>query len=537
MFEDARQIEDGAEVRTDVCIVGAGAAGITLAREFLGQGFRVCLLEAGGLTRDSAEPSLYRGENVGTLYYPLSACRLRYFGGTTNHWGGACWPLERIDFEQRPGVPHSGWPIARDDLDPYYGRASEICQIGPDDYRPEFWSRPETPLLPLQSDRVCTKLYQDSPPTRFGEVYREELRKSENVRVLLQANVTEIEAEPEARRIRSVRVACRSGSHFTVSAQLYVLAAGALENARLLLLSNRQQPEGLGNAHDLVGRFFQEHPMLPVATLALRHPTNLKFFVRHRVGERWIRAGFGLTEATLRSEQLLNVWWGLLLPGNVPIKPQALRSWNYLKRSIRRGEIPEDFARHIMVVMRNLDDVFDSDSSPREAEGGSDDDVWGTVGLLAHAEQSPNESSRVTLADERDDLGLRRIRLDWRLSEIDRRSLRRAVAIFGAELGRAGIGRLQFLLDDDDASWLDVARASEDGGPRGSFHQMGTTRMHASASEGVVDANCRVHGIENFYVAGSSVFTTCGYANPTLTIVALTLRLADHLKVRLRAEV
>jgi len=163
----------------DICIIGAGAAGITLARALKDSSIQICLLESGGLEPEAETQSLYEGDNTGFPYYPLNTARLRYFGGTTGHWGGCCWPLEDNEFRERDWVPYSGWPISRTDLDPYYPLAQETCEIGPFNYDPVYWSEEsDRPLLPLDDSRVLTKVYQNSsPPTRFGTRYRDDIEK------------------------------------------------------------------------------------------------------------------------------------------------------------------------------------------------------------------------------------------------------------------------------------------------------------------------------------------------------------------------
>jgi choline dehydrogenase-like flavoprotein len=142
-------------------------------------------------------------------------------------------------------------------------------------------------------------------------------------------------------------------------------------------------------------------------------------------------------------------------------------------------------------------------------------------GVGCACEQTPNPDSRVTLADDTDPLGLRRVRLNWRLTEQERRSFIANIRALGRELAAAGIGRLRPLLPDDGL-WEKVVG--------GGSHHMGTTRISDDPKRGVVDRDCRVHGIDNLYVAGSSVFVTSGSANPTLNILALAYRLVDHLK-------
>ncbi len=263
MFVDAHTVLPGTLIEADVCIVGAGAAGTTLARELIGTHFEVCLLESGGLEFDQHTQSLYRGENVGFPYYSLDAVRLRYFGGTTNHWMGACRPLDPIDFESRPWVPYSGWPFDKSHLDPFYIRAHSICQLGPYEYDPATWETEENPQLPILGGRVATAMCQNSPPTRFGQVYREEIKRAPNIQTYLFANVVKIETSSTAQKVVRIHVATLQGNKFWVSARLFILATGAIENPRLLLASNEVQSTGLGNKNDLVGRFFMEHLKVP----------------------------------------------------------------------------------------------------------------------------------------------------------------------------------------------------------------------------------------------------------------------------------
>jgi choline dehydrogenase-like flavoprotein len=275
---DARTLAENTTVTTDICIVGAGAAGITLAREFSGKSFRVCLLESGGLEFENETQSLYAGEIVGLPYIPLEIARLRYFGGTTNHWGGFCQPLDESDFESREWIPHSGWPFSKSHLDPFYERAQSILELGPFRYEAEAWETESDRRLPFMGQGVITKMVQFSSPTRFGRVYRNEIAQAENIRTYLHANVIEIEATKDVQAVTRLRVACLQGNRFWVSGKLFILAAGGIENARLLLLSNKLQRGGLGNQNDLVGRFFMDHIGLRSGITLLSDPqikTNL----------------------------------------------------------------------------------------------------------------------------------------------------------------------------------------------------------------------------------------------------------------------
>jgi choline dehydrogenase-like flavoprotein len=528
MLIDAREIEAGALLEGDLCVVGAGAAGIAIALRFLDTGHRVLLLESGGLEFDDATQALYEGTSVGQAYYDLDICRLRFFGGTTNHWEGRCRPLDPLDFEARPWVPHSGWPIRRASLDPYYARANQLCQLGPYDYRASSWFLPGEAVLPFDPAKVTTGLWQYSPPTRFGEVYLERLTSAANLQVVLHANLVDIETGADGAEVQALQLATLTGKRCRARARAYVLACGGLENPRLLLAANRQVNVGLGNQRGNVGRYFMEHPHLPGARLLASEPSGIEFYsYDHR------RPRLGGTEVLghLRPDRALQTAAGLLncdcsfVDDSVGSSGYAAlrRVWN----SIRHSDRPDDLLADLGLALENFDDSVAGllgRFGLREYRPDRNSFVmWST------AEQAPNPDSRVTLADATDALGLPKLRLDWRLGELDKRSLQVVHRTIAEEFGRQGLGRLRI------EEWLTADLTSWSPKMIGGNHHMGTTRMSDDPSIGVVDRDCRVHGMANLFVAGSSVFSTAGSANPTLTIVALALRLADHLEERVMA--
>ena len=521
MIFDARSIPENQVIETEVCIVGAGAAGISIAREFIGQGFRVCLLESGGLSFEEDTQSLYEGSNIGLPYFPLQDCRLRYFGGTTNHWSGRCRPLEDLDFEARDWIPHSGWPFGKSHLDPYYERAHTLCQLGPFNYNVELWADPNSiPPIPFIGNRVITIMYQYSPPTRFGEVYRDEIARADGISTYLHANVVDIETNETGQTVTRLRVATLGGNKFWVSAKLFILAASGIENSRLLLASNKVQREGLGNQNDLVGRFFMDHPLFFCGVLMLTKPgASAALYDANIVNGIKVRGTLSFPEEVFRREELVNLAFGLRPWRGPASESKGVRSVSHILKAIRRGEFPQDFWKHVRNAIADIDNVAIH----------SYDKLFGQqvnlYKILARIEPVPNPESRVTLAEDSDPLGMNRVQLNWRLSTKDKRSIRRALEILAEEVGRGGLGRIKINLDDDDTSWPSSMT--------GQCHQMGTTRMHGDPKKGVVDEHCRVYGISNLYVAGSSVFPTFGFANPTLTIVALALRLADHIKEKM----
>lgn len=502
MLIDARTVPEETTIETDVCIVGAGAAGIALARELRGQSFRVCLLESGNLEFDQETQSLYEGETVGLPILPLTLSRLRYFGGSTNHWAGWCQPLDATDFEARDWIPHSGWPFSRSRLVPFYERAQVVLQIGPFAYDAEAWNTEHASPLPFTGGRVITQIVQFSPPTRFGQVYRSEIANATNITTYLNANAIEVETTEDARSATRLRVACLPGNRFWVSANLFILATGGIENPRLLLSSNKVQSRGLGNQNDLVGRFFMDHAGLVSGAILLSDPTFSPALYVNKV------RGFHRSPAPAVEQSVM----GELMLSPEVVRAERLANYSAVLHSTSRLESAkeEGFLRALYNVIKSLNRrVF------RPA-----------LELRNIIEPIPNPDSRVTLRPERDRLGQNRVRLDWRLSAGDERTIRRSQEIIGRELGRAGLGRLRVGLDREDDGWTASLEP-------GLAHHMGTTRMHTDPRRGVVDQNCRVHGMTNLFIAGSSVFPTYGVVPPTLTIVALALRLADHVKERL----
>ena len=533
MFIDARTVVSGAQIEADLCIIGAGASGITLSQEFVDTPLQVCVLESGGLDFDPLTQTLYQGANTGLPYFDLDVCQIRYFGGNTNAWGGWCRPLDSIDFAPRPWVENSGWPIAAASLQPYYRHAHALCQLRSDDYDPDRAAaeigHARAQLLPFDPALVETSIYRFSAPTRFGEVYREALRRAANIRCYLNANVLRIATTEDAGAVTHVAVGCLSGTRFRVRAKHFVLAAGGIENTRLLLLSNDVIPGGLGNRHDLLGRYFMEHPHTKRQLIAT-HRTMPSALYGLSFREQALSARLALPPALQEREGLLN-YSGNIHPIYFAHETPGWLAFRKFVLSISRSRRSDPYIRfppygpkgltlqQMIDIIRQLDKVtaaavFQLFQPNRFISG---------YVLESKSEQAPNPESRVRLDPmKRDAFGLSRVKLDWRMLPIDRRTVIRAEEIVEGELGRLGIGRLAPLAPSEIEGWP----ANLEGG----WHQIGTTRMHEDPRRGVVDPDGKLHGVANLFVAGSSVFPTAGAAPPTLTIVALALRLADRLK-------
>lgn len=514
MHFDLRELEPDRIVEGDICIVGAGAAGLSLALEFDGSPVRVVLLEGGGFEHENKIQDLYHGSKSGQPYYPLTASRLHFFGGTTGLWGGQCSPLDEIDFASRSWVPHSGWPIKRTDLDSYYARAHKFLGLGPYNYEVDEFLKKNSSfreLLP-PNDSVFSKLWRFVPPSllNFGQRFKLAIVKSKNISLYTHANATQILVNETADQVTGIAVTNHAGRAHLVRAKKYVLGCCGLQNARLLLASNERARAGLGNDHDLVGRYFMEHVELKAAELWLRDANPLKLY-QYRYAETVARAEFAISAEKQAEHAILN-GTASLMPLNLAreIKPM-IEIWSdedprkCLAGLVADREEAEVRARKMNRAQRHLEHK--------------------AYELFIRLEQPPNRNSRVELDTLRDPLGMPRLKLHWELTSLEKHSLRVICQLIGRQAGIADVGRvrlLEYLWDENDRTWPSFTGAG--------WHHIGTTRMSDDPKSGVVNRDCRLHGTENLYVAGSSCFPTAGAVNPTFSVIALTLRLADHLK-------
>lgn len=544
MIESADAIPRDSRIDADVCIVGSGAAGIPLALELSGHGLSVVVLESGRLQADAATQALYAGAVADArLHSPPDKYRQRRLGGSTAIWGGRCVPFDPIDLAARSYVPDSGWPIAYAELAAYYPRANAWAEAGFCEYdAAALFGAPEQAMFRgFRSDVVRTdSLERFSCPTHFGLRYERRLRLAADVRMLLGANCTGLNYRDGS--IVGARVATLGGNRFAVAARRYVLATGGIETARLLLASDEVCPGGIGNEHDQVGRRYMCHIAGNVGTLRVHAPTA---HVRHGYEIApdgvYCRRRLSLSEAAQRRHGVANMVARLHFPRIAdPAHANGVLSGLFLARrliSYEYGKRLEDgradlgtYARHLGNVLRDAPDTaafllhwlrrrtFAERKFPSVILRNRSN----RFSLEVHGEQMPNPDSRITLCRERDALGMRRVHVDWRYSAADIDSVRTTLGIFAAEFERSGVATLSF-----DAASLerDLTRFGAYGG-----HHIGTARMGDDPRSSVVDRNCRVHSTDNLYVAGSAAFPTSSQANPTLTIIALTLRLAEHLR-------
>ena len=440
---------------------------------------------------------------------------------------------------KRDWIPNSGWPIERDALLPYYEPAQERVEL---DHRLEydqFWEEFGIEPPGFDPSKLVKNIDERSPPTRFGEVYREDLEAAERCTIWLHANVQEIETNDEASHVRGVTVKSFKGKEAKVQAKAFVLATGAMENARLLLANRGTEPHGFGNRHDLVGRYFSDHAHMLIGDIVTADPVTLLDATRRQFqGGSEFLPRFALPDALQKEFGVTNSACWLV---NELEASEGMAAAADLIERMRGMEGRPPYSDSAWRVMVNLDDVAVA-AWQRFVQGKKTVQEVSYVGLFGCTDPVPNPDSRVLL-DEKDvdSFGMPRTMLDWRLTEQDHVSMRKLAEVMGAELARTGLGRLKlhdWFMEEPANDWMMRFHESPEAEQFSyldwiSNHNIGTTRMADDPRQGVVDADCKMHYVDNFWIAGSSVFPTSGSAQPTMTIVALALRLADHLKAKL----
>lgn len=554
-------LDNGATIKTDLVVIGGGPAGLTIAQETARQGLQVLILESGLEAESVDHASLNAVDSIGELgsqlqvlkrqeYHTINTpfwsgedqkfgVRCRGLGGSTQAWAGKSAIFDPIDFQVRPWVPHSGWPIDLTILDPYLKRAIEVLNLSPD-----------SPSLRFQSSGLRSFYWQFARSKifkldvmRFGREYAAQLQ--DGIQVLLDATATKIGLEEGGSRFAYLEAASLSGTKIRVEAAACVLAASSIENPRLLLASNDVAPAGIGNDHDNVGRYLMDHAGARIGSVKGRNiaPLMREFGFKgvfHEGRAHMFMHGLAINPETQEREGLLNAAL-YFLPRRSPTDP-----WDALKRLLKRsskapvkdifvvgagaGFIIKGIGMKMLTSRRFpklLKDTivnavirfkpglavseFQSQGLPHKLVG---------LTVEAIAEQQPDPESRILLSERRDQFGVPLAKIDWKINQAERNTLRALANLLSSSLAARQLPQPEFepwSQSKEDAVIIDLG------------HTLGTTRMSDHPRDGVVNADCQVHGVDRLFIAGGSVFPTSGHANPTLMILALAIRLADHI--------
>jgi choline dehydrogenase-like flavoprotein len=514
MISYLESLQDKSKLRSDICIVGTGPAGITLAKELIDSGLKVVILESGDFQFNPDIQNLYAGDIVENLPpVPLDVSRLRYFGGTSNHWEGVCGPFDQIDFRARDWIPNSGWPLTRGELDPFYKKAQQLIGLGPYEYRSSAWTNENWDLFDIAGTDIAHAMRQVNPQ-RFGPVYQKDLEKAENVHVIFHANLTGVRTNEAFDQVTAVEATALGGKSISIDAKNVVLACGGVENARLLLAF------GFSSKLPAIGRYFNFHPHLLTGQLLLERP-----ILHSRSPYRWhsmngtrIMHNFLLSEQVQEREKLPNHAATI-----EEIRLPNTKGYSAGKRLYNRLRGKRNFD-HVMDDLYDL--LTDLDGAYTQWNGRHSEHQISLLNVETYLEQPPHPDSRIMLSKDKDALGIPRAKINWAYSAHEPTSVQRFNELLASSFGAAGIGRMK-IVDNiaDPANFEELVRERSTG-----EHQIGATRISEDPASGVVDSNCKVHGINNLFCAGSSVFSTASWINPTITIVALSIRLAEHLQ-------
>jgi choline dehydrogenase-like flavoprotein len=526
MIVDLQQHEAPPDLSADVCIVGAGAAGLVLAAELVRQGRRVLLLESGGLAAESSPQELNRCSYTGQPRRNADRGRQRALGGTTTLWGGQILELEDEDFTARPWVPGSGWPFAKSTLAPYYERAlaaeglSRAIRDDADVWREMHISPPKL------GEAFAAYFTRWCPEPNFAHLYRE-LFQSPRLCVVLHATAVAMVFSEDDSRVCGIECVAPPWKRRTFSARAYALCLGTIEATRFLLQPMEGDQTPSWNRSGLLGKHFQSHIDGNVAAIPAESALKLqpRFANVYLHGLKY-HPKFRLALPSQQREAILNTAASITCIHSSELE---LRRAKAAARNLAHGRLPEIDWRDLGGILRQIPTMAElaySYRMRRRAAWPKNSNFW----LRVHCEQEPLSESRIELADTRDATGLLQARVDWRVSPLEWNTIR----CFAEEVKRTfaalGIGKIELIPE----------LAREDGFRELTFdashHDMGGTRMAADPNQGVVDTDLRLHGIANAYVCSASVFPCSGFSNPTHTLIALAIRLADHLSHRLSAE-
>ena len=508
------------EFSADVCVVGAGAAGIVLAAELLRHGIRVLLLESGGLAVEAAAQALNDCSYAGQPHRGANSGRFRAMGGTTTAWGGQVLELGAEDFRARSWVPGSGWPFQKKELAPYYERAlwaEGLAHSVREDH--DLWR--EIKICPPKlGEAFATYFTRWCPEPNFARLYREILG-SPNLCLVIHATATAMQLTEGGSRVHGIRCRTLSGREQSFSAARYILCLGTIESVRFLLQPVPGAPTPSWNRSGLLGRHFQSHIDFNVARVPEQDAVRLqRWFANVYLRRQKYHPKFRLAISRQQQERILNVAGSITC---INAAETELRRVKFLARNLVHGRLSQASRKDLPRALRQLPNMLQLAYDyrlRRRAAWPKNSLFW----VRVHCEQEPLSSSCITLIETQDATGLLRAQLDWRVSPLEWNTIRYFTEQVRSAFSNLGLAQIE----------PQPELAVEDGFRNivfdDSHHHMGGAKMAASAAEGVVDPQLRLHGLGNAYLCSPAVFPTSGFSNPTHTLIALAIRLADHLK-------
>jgi choline dehydrogenase-like flavoprotein len=550
---DARSLPDGENITCNLCIVGAGPIGLSLANALSGPGRDVVLVESGRETRSQEIEDLSGGETRGNKYAPLTMYRRRVLGGASTIWGGRCVPYDPIDFEKRGHPAYGGWPFDHETITPYYAKAMDLADAGEPNFDAQKNLPHAAPLIEgFRSNVVETvNLERFSLPTNFWKKLGPELKSRVGLRILTDATCTKLHMNSTGKLVTKAKLQGLDGKVWSVKAQRFIIAAGGIETYRILATSTDVYPNGIGNTHDVLGRYFMSHIEGNFATLQLtppKRPVHWGFDISN--DGIYMRRRFQISKDVQRREGLHNTIVRLHHPNAVNpdhrngilssmflaknfILPEYRNKITMVERSASAESYsgPSFWAQHLrnlaldapQIAFFAIDWIRKRHLATRRIPYVVLRSSVGRYPLDFNAEQEPHKDSRLQLSNQFDRFGVRHALVNWSMTQSDVWSVARTLEILKAEFEASGVGTILF----PDGKLIDTVE--REAVPIGGHH-IGMARMHESPHFGVVNADLRVHGVGNLYLASTAVLPTSSHANPTLMTLCLALRLADHLK-------
>jgi ribosomal protein L35AE/L33A len=507
----------------DICIIGAGAAGFSAGLTLLNSDLKILILEGGNDISSKEAADLHRGEITGHPHNGIHEARERVIGGTTTTWGGQALPFFKEDFEKRDHVNKSGWPINYKDLEPYYLKSEAILGTDttvPYNYKPwKDWKIKEPDFTPSAIELFVTRWCKIP---NFAEQHENKFLLSSNVCLLKNANVVELLPSDIGDNVKALRIRSLHGKSGIVQARFVIAAGGAMETVRLFLASKKFGFNGLGNKYGLVGRYFQDHIAAIVGEI---FPSSSKKF--YDAFDNFFKNGFKyfprlrLTPSFAEREKILHASAQIIFSQNN-------NSAKTLMATLKKKSFPSLKACLSLLDPLTLTYLAKSMISWKIKNRGYSP-RHGNIFLEIHSEQEPNFESCITLSNKTDALGMPRIQLNWSIPELSLKTIKTTALLVKGEFEKAGLGTVK-LIPWAEGKSNELPRLTD------TYHQAGGLKMAATPQEGVVDPRCCVFGVNNLYVASSAVFPTSSYSNPTMTTIALAIRVAETVEKLCKAK-